>query len=97
MPEAASAIDELAAAAATLERAGCAYRVLPGTARNFEYYTGLTFRVVADGAECASGGRYDGLSEAIGGRSVPASGFGVDLLRLAALTEGADRPDGGAR
>ncbi len=85
VPPAEAALDDLAAAAGALDAAGCAYRVLPGAARNFEYYTGLTFRVLAGDAECAGGGRYDGLGEAIGGRAVPASGFGADLMRLADL------------
>jgi histidyl-tRNA synthetase len=89
VPAAAAALDDLAAAARALDAGGSAYRVLPGTARNFEYYTGLTFRVFAGDAECAGGGRYDGLSEAIGGRAVPASGFGADLLRLADLVSAA--------
>lgn len=84
-----TALDDLAAAARALDAAGVAYRVLPGSAHNFEYYTGLTFRVFAGAAECAGGGRYDGLGEAIGGRAVPASGFGADLMRLADLVSAA--------
>jgi len=75
-------------AAQALEAAGCTYRLVPGSAGSFDYYTGLTFRVFAGDIECASGGRYDGLGETIGGRAVPASGFGADLLRLAELMDG---------
>jgi histidyl-tRNA synthetase len=85
------ALDELAAVTSALDATGCTYRVLPSSARNFEYYTGLTFRVLAGDVECASGGRYDGLGEAIGGRLAPASGFGADLLRLARVAEAASR------
>lgn len=85
-PGCAESIDQLAAAARVLDAAGVAYRVVPGTARNFEYYTGLTFRVRSGDAECISGGRYDGLGEAIGGKPVPASGFGADVLQLANLS-----------
>lgn len=95
-PACAEGIDQLAAAARALDAAGVAYRVVPGTARNFEYYTGLTFRVRAGDAECISGGRYDGLGEAIGGKPVPASGFGADVLRLADLSA-ASRTVEGAR
>jgi histidyl-tRNA synthetase len=94
VPAAREALEQLSAAARALDAAGSAYRVLPGTARNFEYYTGLTFRVLAGDVECISGGRYDGLGEAIGGNAVPASGFGADALRLAELlatAEGAAR------
>ncbi len=89
VPEASTGLDELAAAARALDAAGIAYRVLPGTARNFEYYTGLTFRVLVGDTECISGGRYDGLGEMLGGRAVPASGFGAGLLRLMNLVGGA--------
>ena len=95
-PGSAEGIDQLAAAAGALDAAGVAYRVVPGTARNFEYYTGLTFRVRSGDVECVSGGRYDGLGEAIGGKPVPASGFGADVLRLADLSA-ASRAAEGAR
>jgi histidyl-tRNA synthetase len=88
VPAAAAALDELGAAVAALDAAGCAYRILPGTARNFEYYTGVTFRLRAGGVECLAGGRYDGLGQGADGVTVPASGFGADLLRLAALAPG---------
>jgi histidyl-tRNA synthetase len=90
VPEAEAPLAELEAAAGALEAAGAAYRFVPGTARNFEYYTGLTFRLLAGDVECVRGGRYDGLSEAIGGRAVSASGFGADLLRLATLADGGE-------
>jgi histidyl-tRNA synthetase len=85
VPAAADALAELEAVAAALESAGVGYRVLPGTARNLEYYSGVTFRLVAQGRECVTGGRYDTLCEAIAGASAPASGFGADLLGLVAL------------
>lgn len=89
VPAAEASLAELEAAAAALDAAGCAYRFVPGTARNFEYYTGLTFRLLAGDLECVRGGRYDVLNEAIGGRPVPASGFGADLLRLVGVMDGA--------
>jgi histidyl-tRNA synthetase len=85
VPAASKALDELSAAAKAMEDADCEYRILHGTARNFEYYTGITFRVLARSTACLSGGRYDGLGEALGGRAVPASGFGCDVLQLADL------------
>lgn len=82
-----AALTELEAAASTLEAAGATYRVSAASARNFEYYTGLTFRALAGDTECLRGGRYDGLAETIGGRAVPASGFGADIEVLMALAE----------
>jgi histidyl-tRNA synthetase len=88
-PDAAGALDELRAAAVTLDEAGVRYRILPGTARNFEYYSGVTFRVNSGTATCVVGGRYDGLVEALGGTPTKASGFAADIVRLAALAGGA--------
>lgn len=85
VPEVTGALTELEAVAAALDEAGVAYRVLPGTARNLEYYSGVTFRIVAQGRECLTGGRYDTLCEALAGIDAPASGFGADLLGLTAL------------
>ena len=88
VPGAESAVTELDAAARALDAAGCAFRVSASSVRNFEYYTGVTFRALAGDTECLRGGRYDGLAETIGGRPVPASGFGADIEVLMALAEG---------
>jgi histidyl-tRNA synthetase len=98
VPAAAGPLDELEAAARALDAAGVSYRVLPGTARNFEYYTGVTFRMRAGADECVSGGRYDGLTEMVGGTAAAGSGFAANLLRLAALAPPLDggAADGGA-
>ncbi|MSP22987.1 MAG: ATP phosphoribosyltransferase regulatory subunit [Dehalococcoidia bacterium] len=85
VPAVASALAELEAVAAALDEAGVAYRVQPGTARNLEYYSGVTFRIIVQGRECLTGGRYDDLCEAISGEGAPASGFGADLLGLIEL------------
>jgi histidyl-tRNA synthetase len=88
VPAAERPLDELAAVTVALDEVGCDYLVLPGTASNFEYYSGVTFRLSAGGSECIAGGRYDGLTEATAGVDVPASGFAADVLRLAALVDG---------
>ncbi len=90
VPEADAAVAELEAVAAALDAAGCAYRIRPASVRNFEYYTGVTFVVRTNGVGCLAGGRYDGLVEAVGGDPAPGSGFGADLLRLAALANGGE-------
>ncbi len=87
VPAAAGPLDDLARAAVALDAAGVPYRVLAATTRNFEYYSGVTFRF-RDGASLDAptligGGRYDGLTETLGGPTVPACGWGADLLRLA--------------
>ena len=90
VPEAATPIGELEAAASTLDEAALPYAFRPATARNFEYYSGVTFVLSAAGEHCIAGGRYDGLVGALGGSNAPASGFGADLMRLAALAPAAD-------
>ena len=57
--------------------------------RGYHYYTGATFSVFATGeggaaVDCGRGGRYDGVGRAFG-RARPATGFTLDLRRLAAL------------
>jgi histidyl-tRNA synthetase len=83
IPSAAGALDELEAAARALEGAGVPFRVRAGTARSFEYYSGLTFSFSAGARECVSGGRYDGLAKTIGGVAAPGCGWAADILGLA--------------
>ncbi|MBA3505843.1 MAG: ATP phosphoribosyltransferase regulatory subunit [Betaproteobacteria bacterium] len=57
--------------------------------RGYHYYTGATFDVFAadprgSAVECGRGGRYDGVGRAFG-RARPATGFTLDLRRVAAL------------
>ena len=54
--------------------------------RGIDYYTKTVFEVWAEGIGAQSalcgGGRYDGLSEAIGGPAVPGVGFGSGIERI---------------
>ena len=72
-----------------LDDAGIEYTVNPNLVRGLDYYNKTVFEWVttelgAQGTVCA-GGRYDGLVEQIGGKSVPASGFAMGLERLMSL------------
>ena len=65
--------------------------------RGYHYYTGATFSVFAtrDGGaaiDCGRGGRYDGVGRAFG-RARPATGFTLDLRRLATLVGDTVAPD----
>ena len=67
--------------------------------RGLDYYTRTVFEYVATGLDAAQnavggGGRYDGLAEVLGGRSVPAVGFslGVDRILLALGDDAGIRP-----
>jgi histidyl-tRNA synthetase len=65
--------------------------------RGLDYYTRTTFEYVGTGLKSAQnaiggGGRYDGLSETMGGPDTPAVGFalGIERILLAVEAEGAD-------
>ncbi|QKW05511.1 histidine--tRNA ligase [Streptomyces sp. NA04227] len=77
-----------------LAEAGVDYEDDPRLVRGLDYYTRTTFEFVHDGLGSQSavggGGRYDGLSEMIGGPSLPSVGWalGVDRTVLALEAEG---------
>ncbi len=71
--------------------------------RGLDYYTRTTFEFVIAGREgqqqaLGGGGRYDGLSELLGGRATPGIGFGIGLDRtiLAMEEQGVALPRGEA-
>lgn len=77
-----------------LTEAGVAFEDDPRLVRGLDYYTRTTFEFVHDGLGSQSavggGGRYDGLSEMIGGPPLPSVGWalGVDRTVLALEAEG---------
>jgi histidyl-tRNA synthetase len=81
-----------------LAAAGVAYEDDPRLVRGLDYYTRTTFEFVHDGLGSQSavggGGRYDGLSEMIGGPTLPSVGWalGVDRTVLALRAEGVGLP-----
>jgi histidyl-tRNA synthetase len=85
-----------------LAGAGVAFEDAPRLVRGLDYYTRTTFEFVHDGLGSQSaiggGGRYDGLSESIGGPELPGVGWalGVDRTVLAMRAEGVDAPAGAA-
>lgn len=65
---------------------GIEYVVDPGIVRGLDYYTKTAFEFVskkigAQGTVCG-GGRYDHLSEELGGPPIPGVGFGLGIERL---------------
>ncbi len=76
-----------------LAAAGVEVEETPTLVRGLDYYTRTTFEFVHDGlgAQTAigGGGRYDGLSESIGGPALPGVGWalGVDRVVLALAAE----------
>ncbi|MGH8869314.1 MAG: histidine--tRNA ligase [Actinomycetes bacterium] len=79
-----------------LADAGVPWTDNPRLVRGLDYYNRTTFEFVHDGLGSQSGvgggGRYDGLSEQIGGPPLPGIGFGlgVDRTLLALEAEGVD-------
>lgn len=76
------------------------YTVNPKIVRGLDYYTKTVFEFITDelgsqGTVCG-GGRYDGLIEELGGRSMPSLGFAIGLERLLMLmnAQGIDIPKG---
>lgn len=74
-----------------LDAAAVPYRVNPRLVRGLDYYTNTVFEwtTSALGAQnaVASGGRYDGLVERLGGPATPGAGFAIGLDRLVLLHE----------
>jgi histidyl-tRNA synthetase len=64
---------------------GVEWREAPRLVRGLDYYTRTTFEFVHDGLGAQSGigggGRYDGLSETLGGPPLPGIGFGLGVDR----------------
>jgi len=78
-----------AAVLAALDACGVAYSVNPRLVRGLDYYTRTTFEfTIPDGSGLGTqnallgGGRYDGLSEMLGGPRAPGIGFAIGEDRL---------------
>lgn len=86
-----------------LTASGVAFEDDPRLVRGLDYYTRTTFEFVHDGLGSQSavggGGRYDGLSEMLGGPPLPSVGWalGVDRTYLAMEAEGLLAGDAAAR
>jgi histidyl-tRNA synthetase len=84
---------------AGLDRRGIAYQLAPRLVRGLDYYTRTTYEITSDvlGAQNSilGGGRYDGLSEMLGGPPAPGTGFaiGEDRLVLAVEAAGTLKPE----
>ena len=91
LPEVTAALAALAELAAAVRNVA-AIHVDLADLRGYHYYTGATFSVFTQDAhgavvDCGRGGRYDGVGRAFG-RARAATGFTLDLRRLAALAPG---------
>lgn len=74
-----------------LDKSKITYKVNPKIVRGLDYYTRTVFEFIsndigAQGTICG-GGRYNNLVEEIGGKSIPAVGFGMGIERLLLVLE----------
>jgi histidyl-tRNA synthetase len=69
------------------------YVVDPKIVRGLDYYTRTVFEITSTALGAQStvcgGGRYDGLVESLGGKAIPAVGFGLGLERFLMMVEAA--------
>ncbi len=74
-----------------LKQRGVAFEIVPRLVRGLDYYTRTTFEITSGllGAQNAllGGGRYDGLSEMLGGPPAPGFGFAIGQDRLVLTLE----------
>jgi histidyl-tRNA synthetase len=93
--------DHFAQVLSALDACGVAYAVNPRLVRGLDYYTRTTFEfTVPDGSGLGTqnallgGGRYDGLSEMLGGPKAPGIGFAIGEDRLILVLQDQDGRDG---
>ena len=79
---------------------GIAWEDTPALVRGLDYYTRTTYEfdhpLLGAQSGIGGGGRYDGLSEDIGGPPLPGIGFGLGLDRTVLALEAESQEDGGA-
>jgi histidyl-tRNA synthetase len=86
--------DHFAAVRGLLDDLDVAYQLEPRLVRGLDYYTRTAFEFVAGGLgsqnAVGGGGRYDGLSEALGGPPLPSIGIapGIDRILMARVQSG---------
>lgn len=85
--------DHFAGLKKMLDDSGCDYIEDPRLVRGLDYYTKTAFEFVAPGLgsqdAVGAGGRYDGLSEQLGGPILPGVGFGLGVARIALAMQAA--------
>ncbi|MGH9026098.1 MAG: histidine--tRNA ligase [Acidimicrobiia bacterium] len=80
-----------------LDAIGIDYELAPRLVRGFDYYTSTTFEFASDALDAAQnavggGGRYDRLSEEMGGPPAPGIGFGIGIERVLLAMGSSDGP-----
>ena len=87
--------EHFAAVRRVLDALGIEYELVPTLVRGLDYYTRTVFEFVNPEEKAqpqiCSGGRYDGLVEALGGARTPAVGFGAGIERALIALEAEGR------
>ena len=69
-----------------LDGMGISYEIDPRIVRGLDYYTKTVFEIITEtpngNLTVCGGGRYDGLSEELGGPATPGIGFGMGVERM---------------
>jgi len=82
---------------AMLKEMGIEYEIDDHLVRGLDYYTGIVFEVYEKNhlnlGALGGGGKYDGLSKALGGPNLEGIGFSFGLDRLLLSLEGEDKED----
>ena len=65
-----------------LDSMNITYNIDSGIVRGLDYYTKNVFEIISGEFTVCGGGRYDGLVEELGGKQMPAVGFGLGIERL---------------
>lgn len=69
-----------------LEKANVKYEINDKIVRGLDYYNRTVFEILdKDGLAILGGGRYDGLSEVLGGENIPAVGFAMGVERIVGI------------
>lgn len=85
VPGVVAPVRELRAVSEMLSEIGLTHRIAPLGVRNFEYYTGPVFSLMAGAQRVGGGGRYDALVGLVSGNNLPASGFALEVEHLSPL------------
>jgi histidyl-tRNA synthetase len=84
-PKLDASLDNFISITQLLTELGCRYEINMASGRGFEYYTGILFQFHVEDYRVGGGGRYDDLIPLMGGGDIHASGFALDIDRLAKL------------
>ena len=80
-----------------LDSLNCSYEIDITAVRDFEYYTGVCFQLLAGGKKIGGGGRYDALLPLMSGKDIPACGFALyvdPIMKLLPSEKGKETESG---